>query len=150
MFFYFRETNPHIAVGTNSNVEVLNFSDGNLVHVATLDDYSGAIIGVKFSPVNNNILYSGSTEGYIKSWDLRTPEKPAIEFKDTSIDNTDKVKPLICFDVASNDRILSAGTELHEGDAYLLFWDVRNTKLLGGYWESHTDDITTVSYISQK
>ena len=31
-------------------------------------------------------------------------------------------------------------------DSFLLFWDVRSTKLLGAYWESHSDDITTVKF----
>lgn len=28
----------------------------------------------------------------------------------------------------------------------MLFWDVRQQKLLGGYWESHTDDITQLKF----
>lgn len=47
--------------------------------------------------------------------------------------------------MSRNDRLLSAGTDSFDGDAFLLFWDIRNPKLLGGYWESHTDDITEVS-----
>lgn len=58
-----------------------------------------------------------------------------------------KTKPLTCFDVAGNNQILSAGTELFEGDAYILFWDIRQQKLLGGYWDSHTDDITQVRFL---
>ena len=41
--------------------------------------------------------------------------------------------------------MICVGTEQLYGDAYLLFWDIRSTKLLGGYWYSHSDDITTVS-----
>lgn len=62
---------------------------------------------------------------------------------DTTVGNG-KRKTFNCFDVSPNDRLLTAGTDLYEGDAYLLFWDIRNHKLLGGYWESHTDDITQV------
>lgn len=29
-------------------------------------------------------------------------------------------------------------------DAFLLFWDVRTTNLLGGYWDTHKEDITQV------
>jgi hypothetical protein len=54
-------------------------------------------------------------------------------------------KPLSDFDIASNGRFICGGTELIHEDAFLLFWDVRSTDLLGGYWESHTDDITQVS-----
>ena len=56
------------------------------------------------------------------------------------------VKPILSFDINQNDLVLCGGTELVDEDSYLLFWDVRSTKLLGAYWESHSDDITTVKF----
>lgn len=53
-------------------------------------------------------------------------------------------KSVSCFDISPCDRLLAAGTDLTEGEAFILFWDVRNSNLLGAYWESHTDDITEV------
>lgn len=47
-------------------------------------------------------------------------------------------------DVSCNGRMLCAGSQLADDDAYLVFWDNRNTGPLGGYWNSHTDDITQV------
>jgi len=62
-----------------------------------------------------------------------------------------KLKPLLTFDVSQNDQLLCGGTELIGGqDSYLLFWDVRSTKLLGAYWESHADDVTTVNFHPDK
>jgi hypothetical protein len=29
-------------------------------------------------------------------------------------------------------------------DAFLLFWDLRGAALMGGYWQSHEDDITCI------
>jgi hypothetical protein len=55
------------------------------------------------------------------------------------------LKPLSAFDIAASGRFICGGTELIDDDAFLLFWDIRSTNLLGGYWESHTDDITQVS-----
>lgn len=55
------------------------------------------------------------------------------------------VKPYSCMDVSCNGRVLCAGTHLAESDAYLVFWDNRMTKPLGGYWNTHTEDITQVS-----
>ena len=52
-------------------------------------------------------------------------------------------KFLLSFDISCDGRFLSGGTELSD-DAFLLFWDARSSDLLGGYWESHTDDITQV------
>lgn len=94
---------------------------------------------VRFSPDSDHILYTSSLDGKIKVWDLRNGECTR-EFKDATL------KPLSCMDVSCNDRVLCAGTELVDGDAYLLFWDIRSRKLLGGYWESHTDDITSVAF----
>lgn len=33
-----------------------------------------------------------------------------------------------------------------EDDSYLMFWDVRYAKILGAYWESHSDDVTAVRF----
>lgn len=65
---------------------------------------------------------------------------------DTTLTEGSAVKPLSSFDVSPSNILLAAGTELTEGDAYILFWDIRNTALLGAYWESHTDDITQVDF----
>lgn len=62
-------------------------------------------------------------------------------------EGSEKLKPLSDFDIASNSRFICGGTELINDDAFLLFWDVRSTDLLGGYWESHTDDITQVGNV---
>ena len=37
-------------------------------------------------------------------------------------------------------------------DCYLLFWDTRAPKpdLLGAYWESHSDDVTSVKFHAEK
>lgn len=49
---------------------------------------------------------------------------------------------------------MAGGTELIDGDSFILFWDARyptsktqsRKTLLGGYWESHTDDVTTLAF----
>nr|CAD7199138.1 unnamed protein product [Timema douglasi] len=72
-------------------------------------------------------------------------ESEALDHAATEADDTDgtgQPKPLRSFDIACNDRFVSAGTELVDGDAFLLFWDARSSKLLGGYWESHREEIT--------
>lgn len=64
---------------------------------------------------------------------------------DTTEVDPENQKPFTCFDVSADGRVLAVGTELFANDAFVLFWDIRGTTLLGGYWESHTDDITQVS-----
>lgn len=49
--------------------------------------------------------------------------------------------------MSKSGHFLCAGTELFEGDAFLVFGDARSGKVLGGYWESHSDDITQVEII---
>ena len=71
-------------------------------------------------------------------------------------DNTEngKIKPLASFDLSCDERLIVGGTEHTSGDAFILFWDIRqsNSKLenknslLGGYWESHMDDITCLTF----
>jgi hypothetical protein len=31
-------------------------------------------------------------------------------------------------------------------DSFVLFWDVRNTNLLGGYWDTFGDDVTELKF----
>lgn len=57
------------------------------------------------------------------------------------------MKPLSCFDVSCDGRFLVAGTEVFKDDAFLLFWDIRTTNLLGGYWDTHQEDITQVNIL---
>ncbi|XP_023321139.1 WD repeat-containing protein 89 isoform X2 [Eurytemora carolleeae] len=59
-------------------------------------------------------------------------------------------KPILCFDTSRDSRVVCAGTEQVGQDAYLLFWDMRAGPLMGGYWESHEDDITCIKFHPEK
>lgn len=58
------------------------------------------------------------------------------------------VKPVNCFDVNSNDKLICAGTDELNGNVYLLFFDVRERRLMGGFFESHQEEITDVKFHS--
>ncbi|KAJ8679292.1 hypothetical protein QAD02_015079 [Eretmocerus hayati] len=124
--------------------------------IASLNHNLSPIVGVKFSSTSRNIIYTASNDGNITACDLRAKGKIIAEFKDNTEDG--KLKPLASFDVSSDERLLVGGTEHFGGDAFILFWDVRynNSKfscknnLLGGYWESHMDDITSLSFHSDR
>lgn len=68
------------------------------------------------------------------------------------------MKPLCSFDVSCDERLIAGGTEHIAGDTFILFWDTRynNSKsddknnFLGGYWESHTEDVTSLAFHSSK
>ncbi len=63
---------------------------------------------------------------------------------------TSSFKPIQCFDTTPTNSILCAGTEQVGSDSYVLFWDARSANLMGGYWESHSDAITSIKFNAQK
>ena len=147
--------NSGIAAGLNTSN--INFCDVNTLSVkASFKAHEGNLSGIRFSPENVNLLYTCSSEECIKLWDLRDCGKPARMFIDSSTENGKAInghgassfpnKPLICFDVNKTDKFLAGGTEQVIKDAFLLFWDVGSGKMLGGYWESYGDDVTTVAF----
>ncbi|KAG8272725.1 WD repeat-containing protein 89 [Homalodisca vitripennis] len=102
----------------------------------------------KFAPDNESLLYVGYSQGTIKLWDLRDTKQCAQQFKDTTDPKSKNLheKVFSSFDVNCEGRFLCAGTEVTDGDAFLLFWDTRQASLLGGYWECHTDVVTQVKF----
>ncbi|KAJ8984304.1 hypothetical protein NQ317_012275 [Molorchus minor] len=141
------ENQPNIAIGLSDNTyEVFTLSDNQVTHLSSLTGHKDKIIDCRFHSTNSNLLYTGSSDGCVKLWDLRAPQKSSQTFLDTTVKNGEKAKGFNCFDISSNERLLTVGTDLFEGDAYLLFWDTRSSEILGGYWESHTDDITQVKF----
>lgn len=41
---------------------------------------------------------------------------------------------------------MCAGTDEIRGDVYQLFFEIRERKLMGGFYESHDEDVTSVSF----
>ncbi|XP_066245742.1 WD repeat-containing protein 89 [Euwallacea similis] len=141
------ETHPFIAAALSDfSTDVFALTDNELVKICQLREHKQKIVNCKFSPLNQNLLYTTSNDGTVKLWDLRDPKSSTVTFKDTTLDEKSQPKSLNSFDVSPCDRLLAAGTELVAGDAFILFWDVRNVELLGGYWQSHTDDISQVQF----
>ncbi|XP_069687463.1 WD repeat-containing protein 89 [Periplaneta americana] len=128
-----------------SDMSCVIYDVPNMTKLEALCGHKGAVSNVKFSPNDENLVYSSSFDGTIKLWDLRKGKECANEFKDDTEDSG-KLKPLSAFDISCNGRLMCGGTECIHDDTFLLFWDLRSTKLLGGYWESHTDDVTQVKF----
>lgn len=56
------------------------------------------------------------------------------------------MKPVNCFDVNSNSRLICAGSDELQHNVYLLFFDIRERRLMGGFFESHQEEITDVKF----
>ena len=150
--------NSGIAAGlTTSKVIFCDLT--TLSEKASFNAHKGDLSGIRFSPKNENLLYTCSPQECIKLWDLRDYQKPARTFVDTSTQKgktenrhngeggtSCPKKPLISMDVSIDDKFLVGGTEQVVKDAFLLFWDVGSGKMLGGYWDSYGDDVTTVAF----
>lgn len=110
--------------------------------------HTGTVFGVRFCPSSPNMLYTGSSDGTLRCWDVRQPGSSAVRVFRSDLDH------LYCsFDVSCNSTVVCAGTEQLGEDSFLVFWDSRmsggGTKkegLLGVYSESHSDDITAVRF----
>lgn len=118
----------------------------------------GVLTGVVFSKKSDQIVYTcASGEDSVNMWDLRQESsgnrKPTKSFVDSSSvsaggsGRSGKKKPILSMDVNCEDTFLAAGTEQVVEDAFVLFWDVRNPeKMLGGYWDSFGQDVTSVRF----
>nr|XP_022911277.1 WD repeat-containing protein 89 [Onthophagus taurus] len=138
--------NSNVAVARSDHVlELYDVSNSNIYLIKSFQtDYD--IVDVKISPENERIFYVGTNDCKISVWDSRLKTSVVNIFNDTTVDNDGPSKILSCFDISSNNLLLSGGTELVATDAYILFWDIRQCKLMGAYWESHTEDITQVLF----
>lgn len=150
-----------IAASTSTkDVHCFSLTEGGLVRrpldtTASGHHQSSDICGVRFANGDANLLYVGTYDGTIYTYDLRTmaavsqyrDADPTAAGGSNHQDAAAAVrKPLLCIDVNANDRVLCAGTERVGCDAYLLFFDTRSQRPMGGYWESHSDDVSQVRF----
>ncbi|XP_055607987.1 WD repeat-containing protein 89 [Uranotaenia lowii] len=135
-----------LAVGLSKNVlQTYQFrEDGSLVQLnENLGHLKRVVRGVKFFNQDPNLVSACTEEGYVSLFDLRA-EKVVHEFDDSSEGTR---KTMTAVDVNQNDRVLCASTDVQKGgDSFLLFFDIRERKYLGCYWESHSEDITSVRF----
>lgn len=113
--------------------------------LAAFEGHTKPVTNLRFHPTDLNQIISSSTDGTIRFWDTRKAGKSIMTFKDNTAESG-QLKPFLSFDLSKSGHFLCAGTELFDGDAFLVFGDARTCKVLGGYWESHSDDITQVVF----
>jgi len=88
-----------------------------------------------------------STQDNLKMWDTRQPasSKPVMVMEDTS--KNARGCHYNCVSVNTSGGLVVAGTEQVRDESFLLFWDTRQAgKLVGGYWDTFCDDITSVQF----
>lgn len=158
-----KEDDYILALSLNqSGDEVLTASSNNdllLCDVNTLaikrkilKAHKATITGLVFHPTEPNLFFTSSMDQAVKQWDTREDgNKPSLVFEDTSRQDATEAnfrpaKPLMSMDVSSNGKLICAGTEQVVKDSFILFWDVRKSQLMGGYWDSHEDDVTVVKF----
>lgn len=106
--------------------------------------FQSPIRGVKFFNGDPNMLMACTEQGVVSLYDLRVGGNRVFGFEDTS---EGPRKTMTTFDVNQNDRVLCASTEVQKGgDSFLLFFDIRERKFLGSYWECHSEDITNARF----
>ncbi|XP_055948600.1 WD repeat-containing protein 89-like [Argiope bruennichi] len=138
------QAQPQLAVALSTN-EILYFDVMTQAKSTTYKGHEKSVTGIKFSQETPSTFYSSSVDGSVLVWDSRSGASPVQTFSD---DSDGPAKPLTCFDLNSDEAYVCAGTELIRQDSFLLFWDRRTGMNVGGYWNSHTDEISHVQFHS--
>lgn len=110
-----------------------------------------SICGVRFMDETPNLLLVGTTNGLVRLFDLRSNKEEA-KFENnpaTEAEAAAMPKDIVCFDRNANSRVLCVGTEQHHNNVFMLFYDLRERKQMGGYFDCHQDDVTTLRFHPQ-
>jgi len=131
------------------------YSTDTLTKTNTLQPHTAAVTGLATTHTMPHMVATCSTDHTVKVWDIRiashTPTH-TLTFSGSvaSQQPHSSGKPLNSVAVNSSG-LVAAGTEQVGGETFLLFWDTRKgDKLLGGYWDSHNDDITSLQFHRDK
>lgn len=102
----------------------------------TKPDSSLTLTGIK--AYDENVFAVSGSNG-VQLYDLRANSSSSVgSFGSPS------GASLLCLDV--KDHKLASGTELVGSDASVLLWDLRSTKSIVNYLDSHNDDVTEISF----
>ncbi|XP_049544718.1 WD repeat-containing protein 89 [Anopheles darlingi] len=137
-----------LAVGlSRKTLQLYDVREGGDISISngTLGQFESGIRGVRFFNGDSNSLLCCTEQGDVFLYDVRCSDNGAVHrFEDTS---EGLKKTMTSCDINQNDRVVCATSEVQKnGDTFLLFFDVRQRKYLGCYWECHSDDITNVRF----
>ncbi|XP_070492275.1 WD repeat-containing protein 89 [Chironomus tepperi] len=134
-----------IAIGIGNEMQVYDMTSTGLskyIGKNEFGQFTHPVSGVKFFNNDPNLVMASTIAGEIHMYDLRSFKKVFTFEDDTEV----VVKPVNCFDVNSNDRLICAGTDEINHEVYLLFFDIQERRLMGGFFESHQEEITDVKF----
>lgn len=142
-----------MAVGlSDTSVHIFDISsERGLTHIQNIPSITEAtnknlnVCGVRFLDDTPNTLLVGTTNGFVRLFDLRTQTEEA-RFKN---DKKPAQNHISCFDRNANSRLLCTGTEELESSVYMFFYDIREQKLMGHYSDSHQGEVTTLRFHPQ-
>ncbi|KAL0547567.1 hypothetical protein IC582_017507 [Cucumis melo] len=125
-----------MAVSLSSNVVKL-YSPVTGQYYGECRGHTGTINQISFSvPSTPHVLHSCSSDGTIKSWDIRT-------FQQVSSISAGPSQEIFSFAYGgSNTSLLAAGCK-----SQILFWDWRNRKQVACLEDSHVEDVTQVHFV---
>ncbi|GAA5904443.1 uncharacterized protein JCM6883_006493 [Sporobolomyces salmoneus] len=92
------------------------------------------------SAKDSNVAFVTAKDGTVAGWDLRDLTKEAFKVRGKS------GAPYLCAAQSSEQSCLAVGTEVYHYEAMIDFWDLRTMQLQHTYTESHSDDITSLSF----
>ncbi|XP_065583409.1 WD repeat-containing protein 89-like isoform X3 [Artemia franciscana] len=140
--FWYSGITGSVAVGLSNNSVIISNTD-NLTTIKNLKGHRDVVTEVRYSKLDSNLIYTSSMDRTIKRWDIRIKDSCVNKFKhNTEGPEPHQWKPFSTMDVNCSDTFICGGTEKNGDDSFLLFFDVRNPEVLGGYWESHSEDVT--------
>ena len=139
-----------------SDTGALNlYTMDTLTKTHTLVPHTKAVTGLVSNPSKPDMVLTCSADQSVKVWDMRVSPHTAVhtlcyDTPHTADPPATPGKPLTCVGV-NTAGLVAAGTEEACGDTFLLFWDIRvGARQVGGYWDTHNDDITTLQFHSDK
>ncbi|XP_016929421.2 WD repeat-containing protein 89 [Drosophila suzukii] len=145
-----------VAVGLSSSamhIYNLDAGAGKLANFSFLPPTDSpqpvSICGIRFLDEGPHNIVVGTTDGYVRLYDLRLKGEQARFKYRHKYQEWPVPKSMCCFDRNANGRVICCGTEQFESNAFLLFHDVRERRQMGCYCESHEDTVTSVRFHPQ-
>ena len=103
-----------------------------LTCVSQLPGHTAKVNELGFAPADSNGLFSASSDGSLRLWDLRAPSLQVHTFKTGG-------KEVWSASMSADSSFVAGGVA-----TALRTWDLRTRKMFRSYVDAHTDDVTCV------